>query len=129
MVRNQKNKRKLEDLAAERAVLSGLCQYGLSVSLDSDYLESEHFTDPTNQIIFGCIKKVLEKANKVELSSLLSAANQLGCYENINNQEEIGFLRSLFNFPIHEENVSIHAGKLAKLGIAREVKKTLARHK
>jgi replicative DNA helicase len=101
MVRNQKNKRKLEDLAAERAVLSGLCQYGLSVSLDSDYLESEHFTDPTNQIIFGCIKKVLEKANKVELSSLLSAANQLGCYENINNQEEIGFLRSLFNFPIH----------------------------
>ena len=126
MANNQKNKRKLEDLAAERAVLSGLCQYGLSVSLDSDYLESEHFTDPTNQIIFGCIKKVLEKANKVELSSLLSAANQLGCYENINNQEEIGFLRSLFNFPIHEENVSIHAGKLAKLGIAREVKKTLA---
>ena len=38
MVRDQKDKRKLEDLAAERAVLSGLCQYGLDALLESDYL-------------------------------------------------------------------------------------------
>jgi|TARA_R100000322_G_scaffold86764_1_gene53980 replicative DNA helicase len=126
MVRDQKDKRKLEDLAAERAVLSGLCQYGLDALLESDYLEAEHFTDATNQMLFKCVKKSLQDVNKVELSSILSAANQLGFYENINNQEEVGFLRSLFNFPIHKENVGFHAAKLAKLQIARDVKKTLA---
>ena len=57
MVRDQKDKRKLEDLAAERAVLSGLCQYGLDALLESDYLEADHFTDATNQMLFECVKK------------------------------------------------------------------------
>ena len=70
MVRDQKNKRKLEDLAAERAVLSGLCQYGLDAFLESDYLEPGHFTDATNQVLFECIKKSLQDVNRVELSSL-----------------------------------------------------------
>ena len=39
MVRAEKNKRKLEDLAAERAVLSGLCQYGIDALLDIDIVE------------------------------------------------------------------------------------------
>lgn len=125
MVRNKQSKTGLEDLAAERAVLAGLCQYGLDTLLDVDFLDVDFFTDSTNQIIFQCVKKALGDVQKAELSSLLSAANQLGFYENINNQDEIGFLRSLFNFPIHEENVSSHAEKLAKLKIARDVKKTL----
>ena len=125
MVQNKQSKTSLENLASERAVLAGLCQYGLDTLLDADFLDVDHFTDSTNQIIFQCIKKALGDVHKAELSSLLSAANQLGFYENINNQDEIGFLRSLFNFPIREENVSSHAEKLAKLKIARDVKKTL----
>ena len=125
VVRSVQTKRKLEDLAAERAVLSGLCQYGLDVYLDIDYIDTDHFTDETNQIIFSCVKHVIQTSHKVELASLLSAANHLNFYENINNQNEIGFIRSLFNFPIHKENVSIHAMKLGKLKVARDVKQTL----
>ena len=45
MVRNKENKRKLEDLAAERAVLAGLCQYGIDVLLDIDYIDTDYFVD------------------------------------------------------------------------------------
>jgi replicative DNA helicase len=125
MVRNIQTKRKLEDLAAERAVLSGICQYGLDVYLDIDYVDTDYFTDETNQIIFNCVKHVIKDSQNVELASLLSAANHLNFYDNINNSNEIGFIRSLFNFPIHKENVAIHAAKIAKLKVARDVKKTL----
>ena len=52
---------------------------------------------------------------KVELSSILSAANTLGMEEVINTNEEISFVRSLFNFPVHKDNAQAHAAKLAKL--------------
>tara|TARA_R110002020_G_scaffold194354_10_gene395171 strand:+ start:16752 stop:18230 length:1479 start_codon:yes stop_codon:yes gene_type:complete len=125
MVRNIQTKRHLEDLAAERAVLAGMCQYGLDVYLDIDYVDTDYFTNETNQIIFNCIKHVVKDSQNVELASLLSAANHLNFYDNINNSNEIGFIRSLFNLPIHKDNVSIHAAKIAKLKVARDVKKTL----
>ena len=125
MVRVEKNKRKLEDLAAERAVLSGLCQYGIDVLLDIDFVDVDYFVNDKNQTIFRCVQKALQETQKAELSSILSAANQIGCYEQINNQDEIGFLRSLFNFPILQENVPNHAAKLAKLKVARDIKQTL----
>jgi|TARA_B100001778_G_scaffold332303_1_gene338341 replicative DNA helicase len=125
MVRNKENKRKLEDLAAERAVLAGICQYGLDCYLDIDFVDSSYFTNEMNQIIFKCIEKSMKDSQSVELSSLLSSANQLGFYENISSPEEIGFIRSLFNFPINKENVQIHAAKISKLKVARDVKKTL----
>lgn len=119
MVRAEKNKRKLEDLAAERAVLSGLCQYGIDALLDIDFVDVDYFVNEKNQTIFRCVQKALQDTQKAELSSILSAANQIGCYEQINSQDEIGFLRSLFNFPILQENVPNHAAKLAKLKVAR----------
>ena len=117
--------RKLEDLAAERAVLAALCQYGLDAYLDIDFIDSRTFTDPMNQLIFDCIYSSISENTQVELSSILSASNQLGVHEQINNKEEIGFIRSLFNFPIHKENVGAYATKIAKLRLARDLKKTL----
>ena len=119
------NKRSLQDVAAERAVLAGLCQYGLDVFLDIDFIDADHFTNEMNQVLFKCIKKVISESSHVELASILSAANNLNLYENINNKNEIGFLRSLFNFPIHKDNVSLHGAKLAKLKLARNLKQTL----
>jgi len=117
--------RKLEDLAAERAVLSALCQYGLDAYLEIDFISSQSFTDPTNQLIFDCIYSSITENTRVELSSILSAANDLGVYDQINTKDEIGFIRSLFNFPIHKENVGVHAAKIAKLKLARDLKRTL----
>lgn len=118
-------KNKLENLASERAVLAGICQYGLDVYLDIDFISVDHFNDSMNQVLFKCVSEIINKNNKVDLTSILSIANDLGVYDQINNKEEIGFIRSLFNFPIHKDNVLSHAAKIAKLKLARDLKKTL----
>lgn len=118
-------KKKLEDLASERAVLAALCQYGLDCYLEIDFVDADHFTSDMNQLLYHCIYKSVSENSKVELASILSAANSLGVIESINNKEEMSFIRSLFNFPIHKENAKSHAVKIAKLKLARDLKKTL----
>lgn len=118
-------KNNLQDLASERAVLAALCQYGLDCYLEIDFVDADHFTDDMNQLLFHCIHKSVSENSKVELASILSAANSLGVHESINNKQEISFIRSLFNFPIHKENAKSHAVKIAKLKLARDLKKTL----
>lgn len=118
-------KTKLENLASERAILAGICQYGLDVYLDMDFITCDHFNDSMNQVLFKCVSEIINKNNKVDLTSILSVANDLGVYDQIHNKEEIGFIRSLFNFPIHKDNVLSHAAKIAKLKLARDLKKTL----
>ena len=117
--------RDLENMAAERAVMSALCQYGLDAYLEIDFIQADHFTNEINQLIFSCINKSISDTSKVELSSILSAANDLGVYDQINTKDEIGFIRSLFNFPILKDNIGTHAAKLAKLKLARDLKRTL----
>ena len=118
-------KKTLEDLASERAVLAALCQYGLDCYLEIDFVDADHFTDDMNQLLFHCVHKSVSENSKVELASILSAANSLGVHESLNNKQEISFIRSLFNFPIHKENAKTHAIKIAKLKLARDLKKTL----
>ena len=119
-------KNNLEDLASERAVLAALCQYGLDCYLEIDFVDADHFTDDMNQLLFHCVHKSVSENSKVELASILSAANSLGVQESLNNKQEISFIRSLFNFPIHKENAKSHAVKIAKLKLARDLKKTLS---
>ena len=116
----------LENLASERAVLAGLCQYGLDVYLDIDFVDVDHFNDSMNQILFRCVKDVINKNSKVDLTSILASANDIGVSDQVNTKDEIGFIRSLFNFPIHKENVGTHAAKITKLKLARDLKKTLS---
>ena len=118
-------KNNLQDLASERAVLAALCQYGLDCYLEIDFVDADHFTNDMNQLLYHCIYKSVSENSKVELASILSAANSLGVSESINNKEEMSFIRSLFNFPIHKENAKSHAIKIAKLKLARDLKKTL----
>jgi len=120
----QKEKR-LEDLASERAVLAALCQYGLDMYLDIDFIDARSFTDPMNQLIFECVYKSISENSKVELSSILSSANDLGVHEQVNTKDEIAFIRSLFNFPVYKDNVSLYAAKIAKLKLARDLSQTL----
>jgi replicative DNA helicase len=118
-------KNNLQDSASERAVLAALCQYGLDCYLEIDFVDADHFTSDMNQLLYHCIYKSVSENSKVELASILSAANSLGVSESINNKEEMSFIRSLFNFPIHKENAKSHAVKIAKLKLARDLKKTL----
>jgi len=116
---------KLQDLVSERAVLAGLCQYGLDYYLDIDFITSEDFTDDMNKVLFDCIYRIISENSKIELSSILSAANTLGVNQIINSKDEISFIRSLFNFPIDRSNCEIYAAKISKLKLARELKSTL----
>lgn len=115
----------MKDVASERAILAGLCQYGLDAYLEVDYLTADSFTDPMNQLIFDCIYASVSQNTTVELSSILSVANDLGVSEQINSKDEIGFIRSLFNFPIAKDNIGKYGAKVAKLKLARDLKKTL----
>ena len=90
-------KNKLQDLASERAVLAALCQHGLDCYLDIDFVDSDHFTDDMNQVLFSCIHKTISDNAKVELTSILSAANSLGVSDALNNKEEMGFILSLIH--------------------------------
>ena len=119
----------MKDIAAERAVLAGMCQYGLDAYLEVDFLTSQSFTDPMNQLIFDCVYKSISDNTTVELSSILSVANDLGVAEQINSKDEIGFIRSLFNFPIAKENIGKYGVKVAKLQLSRDLLKTLEQSK
>jgi len=115
----------LQDLASERAVLAALCQYGLDCLLEADFIDADYFSDDTNRILFNCMYPIVTSGGKVELAAILSKADELGFIKLINKQEEIGYIRSLFNFPISKDNILYYAAKLAKLKVARDIKHTL----
>jgi len=51
----------LADPSAERAVLSGICNYGEEVYLEiSDILQPSSFTIDSNAILYQCLKKICE---------------------------------------------------------------------
>ncbi len=112
----------LADVAAERAVLAGLCQYGKDSYIDiSDIISMDTLTIDSNKIIYKCISHTLKDNEQVDLPSILAAANELGLYDAVQQKSEVDYIRSLFNFPIHIENVRTHARKLAKLEITRKL--------
>lgn len=110
------------DVAAERAVLSGICRYGNEALLDvSDIIETNTFTLESNQVIYRCLVQVLSKSNTVDIPSLLSASSELGLNAILDNKDELEFIRSIFSFPIKLENVRVLAAKLKKIQIAKEI--------
>lgn len=109
-----------KNIAAERAVLAGICKYGQNVWSDIvDITDSKCFTDTDNQIIFSCIKKAIEGSDNLDIPSIMSAGNALGLTQNLDTKEQREFIRSLFNYPIEKDNVRKESVKLKKLEIAR----------
>jgi replicative DNA helicase len=112
----------LQDPAAERAVLSGICQYGHTALVDvDDIITGGTFVHESNQIIYKCLKKVLDNSDQVDISSILSSATELNFYEALQSKKELEYIRSIFTFPIHLENVRKHALKIRKLEFCREI--------
>jgi replicative DNA helicase len=105
----------LNNEAAEKAVLAGLCQYGVEFFYEIDYVEPQAFYNLNNQRLFKCLERSFKDSEEIDLSSILSSATELGFHEEIANDEEIGFVRSLFTLPIARKNAEIQASKLTKL--------------
>ena len=110
-----------KNLAAERAVLAGICRYGQNSWCEiQDIVDSTIFTDTDNKIIFSCIKQAVEGSDKIDISSVISAGTSLGYAESLNSKDQKEYIRSLFAFPIEKENVRKQAIILKKLDVARK---------
>lgn len=108
----------LSNVGAERAVLSGLCQYGRQGLADvEDLISSSSFTELFNQIIYECVLKVIEQQDKVDISSILAIATSLGYNEKI--MKSMDYIRAIYNFPIELDNIRTQAKILAKLEYGR----------
>jgi len=111
----------LQDLPAERAILSGICRYGSSALFDvADIIDENSFTIESNISIYMCLKHIIDKDNSAEIDvpSILSAAKEIGLTGFFNNQE-VSHLASIMKFPVLLKNVRAFAAKIRKLQIAR----------
>ncbi len=118
----------LSNVPAERAVLAGICQYGSQSYLDvADILQESSFTVDHNKFAFACLKHLFKgnEVNTVDLSSILSAAHEIGLETMFESASCQNHIRSFFNFPVSQTNVRRLAAKIRKLEIARLLKKQL----
>jgi replicative DNA helicase len=118
----------LRDIAAERAVLSGICSYGEEAYLDvSDLIKETSFTVDSNTILYKCIKHIYEKNQNlsIDIATIYSAASELGLSENLSSKEEAQHLKAILDFPVSQQNIRKFAVKIKKLEIARALHKEL----
>lgn len=120
------------DPPTERAINALLCQYGKEVFDEvDDLLSPSTFTINSNQIVYKCVKDILESEEnpKIDTSLLISTATKLGYSEFFQHKTEQQLLDQLFLKPVEKQNARILAGKVKKLEIARLLhsKLTLAR--
>lgn len=111
----------VNDITSERLVLAGLCQFGNEVYLDiSDIITSDSFHNSINNIVYLCIQHVLSTSERVDLASLLASASELKLFDSLREKKELDYIKSLFGFESHKENVRAHAIKLRKLELIRK---------
>ena len=113
---------KLLDVGAERAVLAGLFRYGIDAYIEiSDYIDHGTFGQRNNQCIYRCIEKAIKSGGAVDLQSVLSAAGHLGLTEVVSTDQEIDYISSLIDFPVHKDNVVRYAHQIKKFEFARDI--------
>lgn len=114
----------LKDIASERAVLSVLCQKGAELYFDvNDILSEDTFVVDTNIVLYKCLKTIFEteQASRVDIASILSAANSLGLDKFLSNKSEIQHIKAIMDFPVETSNFKTFVAKLKKLEIARKL--------
>lgn len=118
----------LSDPSAERAVLSGVCNYGEEAYLDiADIIQDSSFTIDSNSIIFKCLKTICEREQnpKIDISLIFSVSEELGFGHILAKKDEVQHLKAIIDFPVSLENVRKFAAKIRKLEIARLLRKQL----
>jgi replicative DNA helicase len=117
------------DPSAERAVLSGILQYGEQAFLDiTDIVQESTFTIDSNQIIYKCLKNICEKhqpKSEIDLASVYSSARELNLDHIFTKKEEVQHLKAVKDFPVNMENIRKFAAKVRKLEITRSLYKEL----
>jgi len=113
---------KLSDASAERAVLSGIYNYGEDAYYDiADLIQESSFTIDSNVVLYKCLKHIFENhsTKKVDIATIFSAAAELHLTQKIESKDEAQHIRAIIAFPVELENVRKFAAKIRKLEIAR----------
>lgn len=112
-------------IPTERAVLSGLAQYGQDGYIEvQDIIHVEDFVNSENKIIWRCLEHTIQHHEKIDIPSLMASASSINLYEALNTKSQTEYIRSIFNMPIELDNIRVHAKKLNKLTLIRESQKT-----
>ena len=119
---------KISNVIAERAVLAGICQYGSEAYLDIvDILGVKSFTIDSNQIIFKCLKHILDnnEQTKIDMPTILASSRELKLDNILLKKEEMQHLNAIMALRVDFTNIRKLAAKIRKLEIARLLKEQL----
>ncbi len=112
------------NVGAERAVLAGICRYGNEAFYDvSDLVSESTFTIDSNQIIFKCIKRLMELDgdSKIDIASIYAVSNTINLSYVFDKPTEAKYLQALFSFPIEHKSIRKFASQIKKLEIIRNL--------
>lgn len=114
----------LYDVAAERAILSGIYNYGdVAYHEVADLLSEDSFTIDSNAVIFKCLKHAIEhrEIKKLDIPSIYSSASELGLGDFFQKRGEAEHLTAVFDFAIDPKNILSFAKKVRKLEVFRHL--------
>lgn len=110
------------NIAAERAVLAGLCQYNQDIYVDvKEIVSSSCFTTNNNQIVYSALDSILGSNSNIDTASLMAKISTLGYTPLLEDKVFLEYLGSLFRFNVSKENVKKHSIVIKKLDIARKL--------
>lgn len=108
------------NIAAERAVLAGLCQFGQELFTDiSSIVSTESFSTTENKCLYTVLSDILQESATADLPSILSKSTVLGYSNILLDQNNMNYIKALFSFKIAKENSVKNAVIIKKLEVAR----------
>lgn len=114
----------MKDLIAEKAILSGICRFGIGgINEVGDIVNEQTFSSLDHKAIFACLSKVLEKQSTIDIASLMSAAADLNLYSVIDKNPKL--LEDLFEYPIHLESIRNFGERLKRVHLITNAQELL----
>lgn len=119
----------IQDVAAEEAVLSGLCQYGNKVFLDiSSIVDESCFSKTLNAVFFKCIHNLLSSNElpSIDVQSIISSSQEINVHGIVTKKESLDALKAIVLTPVNKDGLNRFALKLRKIKLIKDIEKKFA---
>ena len=115
---------KLLDIGSERALLASLLQHGIDAQvIVSDIISVDSFGNLNNKALYRCIEHVINNDQHPDIVTIMSAAEHLQLSERLKTEQELQYIKSLYDFPVTPENTLGFAVQMKKFEFARKIQK------